>query len=230
MALGRVEPAAPSRSPPTASPAGAISAGWASSRRPPNSRRRPSRRRNCGPVWVYRTRVVVERAGGGRCARGMPVTLEIPLAETDGPTLCRRRRGGVPRSRTAARARGRRNRGGPPDRTGKEREKREDGFADGDAVVLDDVVMRYGKGSPALGPAFQARLPRGRITGLVGPDGAGKVHADAPDRRSDRRAPGDGQPCSAASCRREGGGGPRPARLHAPGRRALHRPDGGRET
>lgn len=56
------------------------------------------------------------------------------------------------------------DRGATPDRTGS---------ADGDAVVLDTVVMRYGKGPPAL-DGVSARLPRGRITGLVGPDGAGK--------------------------------------------------------
>ena len=49
--------------------------------------------------------------------------------------------------------------------------------ADGQAVRLEGLVMRFGKGREAVTAldGVDARIPAGRITGLVGPDAAGKT-------------------------------------------------------
>ena len=49
--------------------------------------------------------------------------------------------------------------------------------AEGQAVCLEGLVMRFGKGREAVTAldGVSARIPAGRITGLVGPDAAGKT-------------------------------------------------------
>ena len=49
--------------------------------------------------------------------------------------------------------------------------------AEGQAVCLEGLVMRFGKGREAVTAldGVNAVIPAGRITGLVGPDAAGKT-------------------------------------------------------
>ena len=49
--------------------------------------------------------------------------------------------------------------------------------AEGQAVCLEGLVMRFGKGREAVTAldGINAVIPAGRITGLVGPDAAGKT-------------------------------------------------------